>query len=65
LVKAINDVKQKKMTYREASDKYGISIATISRRMNHKHNKNYGGQYISSSNEENVVVETILFVCSD
>jgi len=61
LSKAINDVKQKKMTYRDAFNKYGVSIATLSRRMNNKHNKHYGGQKVLSSEEETVVVDTIMY----
>lgn len=61
LQKAVNDVKQKKLTYRQAYAKYGIPTATISRKINEKHTKNVGGQTILCLSEEKRIVEAILY----
>jgi len=60
-LKAVDEVKEKHITYRDAFYKYGIPIATISRRINNKHDKHYVGQNVLLSKEKAVVVETILY----
>lgn len=61
LQQAIDEVRQKKLTYREA-DKYGISTATISRKINKQNLKKHGGQIALSLSEEKCIVDAILHV---
>jgi len=58
---ALNEIRNKRLTYREASDKYSIPMSTLSRKKNKLNLKSYGGQTALTSIEEDVIVETILF----
>ncbi|KAE9521258.1 hypothetical protein AGLY_018350 [Aphis glycines] len=61
LKQAIDEVRQKKLSYREAYNKYGISTATISRKINKKNVKKHGGQNVLTSLEEKCIVDAILY----
>lgn len=58
---AIDDVSQKKLSYREASMKYGVFTATISRKINNKNMKDQGGQKVLTALEENCIVDALLY----
>lgn len=58
---ALSDVKNKKLSMRQASSKYGIPLGTISRKYNDKNTKKVGGQIALLPIEENILVDTILF----
>lgn len=61
LENALNEIRNKSLTYREASDNYSIPISTLSRKKNHLNLNSHGGQTTLTSTEEDTIVETILF----
>lgn len=61
LENALNEIPNKRLTYREASDKYNIPISTLSRKKNKLNLNSHGGQTALTSTEEDTIVETILF----
>lgn len=61
LQNALCDVTEGKLSYRKASAKYKIPISTISRKLNGKNMKKFGGQNVLSENEEQIIVDTILY----
>jgi hypothetical protein len=56
---AVLEIKQKKITYRQAVDKYNIPLGTLSRKINKKQQKVAGGQTVLSQMEENLLVDAI------
>ncbi|XP_003245816.1 uncharacterized protein LOC100569189 [Acyrthosiphon pisum] len=61
LENALNEIRNNRLTYRQASDKYGIPISTLSRKKNKLNLNPHGGQTALTSTEEDNIVETILF----
>lgn len=61
LKNAITELKNQKISYRQASEKYGIPISTLSRKYNNKYMNKWGGPISLSSAEEEVIVNTILY----
>ncbi|XP_025413319.1 uncharacterized protein LOC112685607 isoform X1 [Sipha flava] len=61
LQQALDEVRQKKLSYREAYQKYGLSISTLSRKINKKNVNKYGGQNVLTPLEEKCIVYAILY----
>ncbi|XP_060854929.1 uncharacterized protein LOC132932560 [Metopolophium dirhodum] len=61
LQQALDEVRQKKLSYREAYQKYGISISTLSRKINKKNVNKHGGQNVLTPLEEKCIVDAILY----
>lgn len=57
LKNALNEIRNNRLTYRQASDEYGIPISTLSRK---KNQLNLNQTALTSTEEDNIV-ETILF----
>jgi len=55
-------VTNRKNLWKEAYKKYGISTATMSRKINEKNVKKYGGQNLLNSLEEKCIVDTIAHI---
>lgn len=60
LEKALSDIRNNKLTYRAASDKYNIPKSTLERKFNKKHMKKYGGQTVLTAGEENIICQAVL-----
>jgi len=58
---AIDNVSKKKLSYREASMKYGVSTATISRKIYNKNMKDHVGQKVLTALEENCIIDALLY----
>ncbi|KAJ8917912.1 hypothetical protein NQ315_002605 [Exocentrus adspersus] len=60
LQKAISDIKSKTLTLRQASNKYKISLGTLSRKCNNKNMKKVGRPTVLSETEERHIAEGLL-----
>lgn len=64
LANAINAIKGKRMTYREAQEVYGIQYSVIYRHVKNKDIKKQGGQTSLSLSEEKLLIDNIL-LCAE
>jgi len=64
LANAVNAIKRKRMTYREAQEVYGINYSVIYRHVNNKDIKKQGGQTSLSLSEEKLLIDNIL-LCAE
>lgn len=64
LKKAVRDVINNKLSLREASEKYGVPIMTISDHKRGKHTGKYGGQTVLNDAEEEKLSK-VLQLCAD
>ena len=62
LQKALDAIKTKKMTLRKASEKFKISIGTLSHKLRNKHTGPVGGIAVFSDEEEQSFIEHIVVV---
>ncbi|KAE9542449.1 hypothetical protein AGLY_003310 [Aphis glycines] len=60
LANAVNAIKSKRMTYREAQEVYGINYSVIYRHVKNKDIKKQGGQTSLSLSEEKLLIDNIL-----
>lgn len=60
LQNALTDIRLKKLSYRQASEKYGIHRNTLFIKMHNKNPKKVGGQTVLSSTEENSLIGHII-----
>jgi len=64
LANAVNAIKRKRMTYREAQEVYGIHYSVIYRHVKNKEIKKQGGQTSLSLSEEKLLIDNIL-LCAE
>lgn len=63
--KAVNELIENNLTFRQASKKYNIPLGTLYNRVHDKHGvKKHGGQTVLTSEEERNLVENVI-ICSD
>lgn len=64
LANAVNAIKRKRMTYREAQEVYGIHYSVFYRHVMNKDTKNQGGQTSLSLSEKKLLIDNIL-LCAE
>jgi len=64
LANAVNAIKRKRMTYREAQEVYGIHYSVIYRHVKNEDIKKQGGQTSLSLSEEKLIIDNIL-LCAE
>lgn len=62
LEKAVSEVQQKKLTYREAAEKFGVDKMKIYRQIKQIHQGKCGGQTTLTENEEAVLAGNSKFL---
>lgn len=59
LDKAVKDIKEKNLTYRQEEDKYGIPKSTLARWCTNKQTKKFGRPPVLSEDEQKKVVDCL------